>query len=117
MPRPKYKRRFIQKVTEVEEVSGRINGLRKQDTEAKKGSLELNKEGGKGNTPWGQEKGQGRGVGMLPEGRESMFCKASPSELGKKERKRKGNIKYIVNRISLKVCLLFFTNDYIINLT
>ena len=42
--RLKYQEKFIQKVTEVEEVSLRGNGLRKQVTKAKEGPWELRRE-------------------------------------------------------------------------
>ena len=52
--RLKYKENFILKLTEVEEVSRRRNGLRKQVTEAKEGPLELRRQRGRENVPGGR---------------------------------------------------------------
>ena len=57
-----YKRKFIQKVTEVEEVTYRRNGLRKQVTEAKEGPLESRRKREARKTRLGGGVGKGTGV-------------------------------------------------------
>ena len=53
-------RKFIWKVTEVEEVSSRRNGLWKQVTEANEGPSELRRAQGKRNLPGGKRWGMGK---------------------------------------------------------
>ena len=56
---------FIEKVTEVEEVSYRSHGLKKQATKAKEGPLEPRRKRGKENMP-GEGNGVTNGTRMLP---------------------------------------------------
>ena len=63
-----YKRKFICNATDIEEVSGRRNGLRKQVTEVKEGPLKFRKEKCKGPILGRGKEGDQNGTGVFPKG-------------------------------------------------